>query len=49
MLKDTDRIALYFNLPMDIIKGEIVPELFFERDLKTAPVKGINYLNELLQ
>jgi len=49
ILNDTQRCLLYFNLPFDdIIKDEVQPRLLFSQDLRNAPTKGNNYLNEML-
>lgn len=48
IMTDTQRCLLYFNLPMEIIKAEKKPILFFDRDLKNVAAKGSNFLHDLL-
>jgi hypothetical protein len=48
ILDDVQRSLLYFNLPLDIIREEIKPELLFQQDLRNISSKGNNFLNDML-
>ena len=46
---DADRMLLYFNLPMEIIRAEMKPYKFFQRDINNQTNKSSSpVLNELL-